>query len=283
MYVLSNKYCDAYRFGFNGMEKDDEWDNVTGSKLDFGARIYDARIGRWLACDPLARKYPAISSYVFVGNMPLIAIDEDGKDIIFIIDKEKAEDNGHIAVLIGNETDGWNYVSLNGTGETPKAYGEIKNSDDKKITTTDGAVITDPIQAILRANVINPNEKHTYDAGKRIKTTKKEDAGAIIKAVEIASKEIYGIAGPGVSCIDVALKAYESIVEGRDLDESWYEIFDDNVEGEDDLIPNNWYDKLEERVNDANKNSTKEKKNSIEYKGEYKIQYKKKKDTQSED
>jgi hypothetical protein len=32
--------CNSYRYGFNGMESDDE---VKGSKnsLDFGARIYD--------------------------------------------------------------------------------------------------------------------------------------------------------------------------------------------------------------------------------------------------
>ncbi|MFH2095809.1 MAG: hypothetical protein ABIJ16_08895, partial [Bacteroidota bacterium] len=44
---------DLHRFGFNGQEKDDEITGVTGSHLDFGARIYDARIGRLLSIDPL--------------------------------------------------------------------------------------------------------------------------------------------------------------------------------------------------------------------------------------
>ena len=39
----------GYRYGFNGMEKDDEIHNSEGTSYDFGARIYDARIGRWLS------------------------------------------------------------------------------------------------------------------------------------------------------------------------------------------------------------------------------------------
>ena len=34
----------GYRFGFNGKEKDDEI-NVDGGSYDFGARIYDGRLG----------------------------------------------------------------------------------------------------------------------------------------------------------------------------------------------------------------------------------------------
>ncbi|MEI6765621.1 MAG: hypothetical protein WCM76_08265 [Bacteroidota bacterium] len=40
---------NSYRFGFNGQEKDDEITGVTGSDYDFGARIYDARVGRWMS------------------------------------------------------------------------------------------------------------------------------------------------------------------------------------------------------------------------------------------
>jgi RHS repeat-associated protein len=67
-----------YRFGFNGKEKVDE---VYGdaNAYDFGARLYDPRIGRWLAVDPLAMKYPFVSPYVFTLNSPLIFVDPDGR------------------------------------------------------------------------------------------------------------------------------------------------------------------------------------------------------------
>jgi len=39
---------NSYRYGFNGMEKDDEVKGE-GNSLDFGARIYDPRVGRWMS------------------------------------------------------------------------------------------------------------------------------------------------------------------------------------------------------------------------------------------
>jgi len=83
----SKKHYDGYRFGFQGQEKDDEIKG-SGNSYDFGARMYDPRIGRWMSPDPLASKYPALSPYTFVGNMPIRAIDEDGRDIVIIGSKE---------------------------------------------------------------------------------------------------------------------------------------------------------------------------------------------------
>lgn len=65
----------AYRYGFNG--KEEETDG-TADNYDFGARIYDGRLGRWLAVDPLANSYPAFSPCNFVLNNPLNFIDPDG-------------------------------------------------------------------------------------------------------------------------------------------------------------------------------------------------------------
>lgn len=69
---------DNYRFGFNGMEKDNEPKGI-GNSLDFGARIHDSRLGRFLSLDPLAREFPSESNYSFAGNNPIYNIDQDGK------------------------------------------------------------------------------------------------------------------------------------------------------------------------------------------------------------
>ena len=82
-YDLSNPEPDSeYRYGFNGKEKVDEFTGQTGSTYDFGARMYDARIGRWMAIDPLAGKYANLSPYAFVANNPIMFIDPDGRKIV---------------------------------------------------------------------------------------------------------------------------------------------------------------------------------------------------------
>ncbi len=78
---------NAYRYGFNGKEKVDEI-GVEGGDLDFGARIYDSRIGRWLSLDPHAGKYAGLTPLCFSFNNPIIFNDPDGKDGRLTIDYE---------------------------------------------------------------------------------------------------------------------------------------------------------------------------------------------------
>jgi|GEM_PF-2409318 len=68
--------------GFNGMRKDDEISGV-GNSLDFGARIYDSRLGRFFSVDRLEKEYPSYSSYTFAANSPVANIDENGDFPIF--------------------------------------------------------------------------------------------------------------------------------------------------------------------------------------------------------
>ena len=67
-----------YRFGFNGKESDKngEWGGLT--HYDYGFRIYNPAIARFLSVDPLAPDYPWYTPYQFAGNTPIMAIDLDG-------------------------------------------------------------------------------------------------------------------------------------------------------------------------------------------------------------
>ncbi len=78
----------AYRYGFNG--KEEETDG-TADNYDFGARIYDGRLGRWLAVDPLFKFYSENSLYSFAACDPLNNVDVAGKQLYAVDSKTENE------------------------------------------------------------------------------------------------------------------------------------------------------------------------------------------------
>ena len=83
--LVPNRHASIsdYRYGFNSKEKDDEVKGE-GNSYDFGSRLLDPRVGRWFTRDPKAALYPGISSYAYALNLPISAIDPDGKLVIFV-------------------------------------------------------------------------------------------------------------------------------------------------------------------------------------------------------
>ena len=67
----------TYRYGFNGKENDNEVKGE-GNQQDYGMRIYDPRLGRFLSVDPIAKQYPELTPYQFASNRPIDGIDMDG-------------------------------------------------------------------------------------------------------------------------------------------------------------------------------------------------------------
>lgn len=80
-----NKYL------YNGKELQEETD-----WLDFGARMYDSELGRWLVIDPLSEKFNPISTYAYCINNPNKYIDIDGREVI---DAEFINNPGYQAYL----------------------------------------------------------------------------------------------------------------------------------------------------------------------------------------
>ncbi len=66
------------KIGFQGKYKDNDiWGN--NNAYDFGARIHDPRVGRWLSLDPLADNYPSKSPYNYCSNNPISRVDPTGR------------------------------------------------------------------------------------------------------------------------------------------------------------------------------------------------------------
>ncbi len=76
--LLSSSVSNAVQpYKYNGKELDRknglDW-------YDYGARMYDAALGRWYAVDPMSEKYYSWSPYTYCKNNPVLRIDLDGKD-----------------------------------------------------------------------------------------------------------------------------------------------------------------------------------------------------------
>ncbi|WP_298708782.1 RHS repeat-associated core domain-containing protein [uncultured Chitinophaga sp.] len=74
----------GYRYGFNGKENDNEVGKGEGGQQDYGMRIYDPRLGRFLSVDPITKEYPELTPYQFASNTPIQAIDLDGGEAKYI-------------------------------------------------------------------------------------------------------------------------------------------------------------------------------------------------------
>ena len=77
------KYTNGseYRYGFNGKENDNE---VSGdwNFQDYGFRIYDVRLSRFISVDPLKKIYPELTPYQFASNRPIDGVDMDGLEYV---------------------------------------------------------------------------------------------------------------------------------------------------------------------------------------------------------
>ena len=85
----------AQPYKYNGKELDHmhglDW-------YDYGARHYDAVLGRWMCVDPLAEKYDNVGSYIYCKNNPIAFMDMNSKDGVAVIDYEN-----HSIIIVGNK------------------------------------------------------------------------------------------------------------------------------------------------------------------------------------
>ncbi len=82
----------TYRYGFNGKEHDSNGEWGSKSHYDYGFRIYNPRIAKFLSVDPLASEFPWNSPYAFAENDVIRSIDLEGLEKAIITEYNIAGD-----------------------------------------------------------------------------------------------------------------------------------------------------------------------------------------------
>jgi|GEM_PF-2561152 RHS repeat-associated core domain len=124
-------------YKYNGKELNRQWGL---DMYDYGARHYDATLGRWFTVDSRAEKYYNHSPYVYVMNNPIRFIDPDGRvviaadinarqNIINTLSREeeqyvKFNDNGMLDVSLLNQYAGYsdNFTALHTLANSETNY-----------------------------------------------------------------------------------------------------------------------------------------------------------------
>lgn len=101
--LVPNRHASsaAYRYGFQGQEKDDELKGE-GNSLNYTFRMHDPRVGRFLSLDPLAKSYPWNSPYVFSENRVLDGIELEGGEFLDSDEAKILSRSGNIHVNMNN-------------------------------------------------------------------------------------------------------------------------------------------------------------------------------------
>jgi len=94
---------EVYRYGVNTKEVDSEGMGGGSSTYDYGFRIYNAQLGKFLSVDPLTASYPWYTPYQFAGNKPIIAVDLDGLEELSMTQDFKLIHSEAIKILEGSE------------------------------------------------------------------------------------------------------------------------------------------------------------------------------------
>ncbi|MCW5897757.1 MAG: hypothetical protein KIT10_00695 [Flavobacteriales bacterium] len=138
-----NYSSDAYRFGFNGQEKDNEVYGSEGTSYTAEFWQYDPRVGRRWNIDPMSRSCE--SPYAVFSNNPIVLVDPNGlkvknshKEEKDAAQKNRDDAKGKLDGLLASPVDKGNKEAYKGYQAAVKdARGALKSAESALSTATE--------------------------------------------------------------------------------------------------------------------------------------------------
>ena len=155
--LMPNRHVNTpgYRFGFNGMEMDDEVDGE-GNSYTTTWRQYDARIIRWESVDPLTNHPNQVdkSPYAYTWNNPILLTDPTGLSPWI----QETDKKGNISFIAEDADTKKSFIEQYDV--EPKKADEIFNNQgcNEKTVCSDGEILHTDLKSQLKLDIAH---KHT--------------------------------------------------------------------------------------------------------------------------
>lgn len=165
MLLVGRTFDANYRYGFNGKEHDTD-PYGQGNVYDYGFRIYNPRIGKFLSVDPLSKNFPELTPYQYASNTPIMAIDIDGLEG-FIVTNIYTKINNNDVVLVNTSV----------TVDPDAPYGQVTTINKREPLGDYRVISSTNVQVIHPTTIGNQHNKTTNKLHGRIDIDKAATTG----------------------------------------------------------------------------------------------------------
>ena len=175
---------------------------------DYGARMYDAALGRFMKTDRFSEKYVSLSPYQYGANNPVNNIDVNGDSITVL--KYGYIRKQYMAILIQNDAGEWQYFSVN--GDNVYVSGEFSGGrkfNDIAVGEFDSPqeFLNSPYNSYGASDDMSINT-YGFSEGYMIPTSKEQDDIIRDTFISISKNESYDFLGN--NCSTVVQKSLEA-------------------------------------------------------------------------